>query len=165
MSDHDEGLRDENANQQRNKGKDEAQYSARNCESGANSSCGAGNVGRMNDVVFLSKEMVTPYRWCPLLVNRRCRRFSLFSSWRDAASPPLSFSPQALAVHHWAVIFLLRCGLSLIIINTVVRFVAEAMTAVVGSWMEALFALLTGAATRKPCILNAPRIFPHAAVY
>ena len=59
----------------------------------------------------------------------------------------------------------MRCGLSLIIINTVVRFVAEAMTAVVGSWMEALFALLTGAATRKPCILNAPRIFPHAAVY
>jgi hypothetical protein len=70
MSDHDEGLRDENANQERNKGKDEAQYSARNCESGANSSCGAGNVGRMNDLVFLSKEMVTPYRWCPLLVNR-----------------------------------------------------------------------------------------------
>ena len=28
------------------------------------------------------------------------------SSWRDAAIPPLSFSSQVLAVHHWAVSFL-----------------------------------------------------------
>jgi hypothetical protein len=67
MSEHEEGLKDENANQQRNDGKDETQYSARSCESGADSSCGAVNEGAMNDIMLLSKEMVTPYRWCLLL--------------------------------------------------------------------------------------------------
>jgi hypothetical protein len=64
MSEHEEGLKDENANQQRNARKDETQYSARNCESEADFSCGAANVGGVNDVMFLSKEMVTPYRLC-----------------------------------------------------------------------------------------------------